>query len=99
MFSNVTALFRKYHRQLAILTLLPMILVTLTGILIPLSEELGMGNITQFIVKLHSGSFFGSDLVYSVLVGLGLLGLIVTGISMTGLVPSKKRPLSEDFES
>ncbi len=90
MLSNFTALFRKYHRQLSILTLLPILLITLTGIAIPVADELGIEGMPTFLTKVHSGAIFGSDLVYSVLAGLGLLGLIVTGFTMTGLLPSKR---------
>lgn len=99
MFSDVSSLFRKYHRQLSILTLLPIFLITVTGIVIPIAEELGNEELAEFMTKLHSGNVFGSDLVYSVLAGLGLLGLLVTGLTMTGLLPRKKRSLSDDFDS
>jgi len=90
---NVGSLFRKYHRQLSILTLLPVFLITVTGIAIPVSESLKIEGLSEFMTKLHSGALFGSDLVYSVLVGLGLLGLLVTGFTMTGLLPNKRSSL------
>lgn len=90
MFSNISSFFRRYHRKLAILTLLPMFLITVTGIAIPIIDELGNADFTEFITKVHSGNIFGSDLVYSVLAGLGLLGLLVTGVTMTGLMPGKR---------
>ena len=98
MFSDFGSFFRKYHRQISILTLLPIFLITVTGIVIPIADELGNKELAEFITKLHSGSIFGSDLVYSVLAGLGLLGLLVTGITMTGLLPEKKRSLSDDSD-
>lgn len=97
MLRPVGSLFRKYHRQLSILTLLPILLVTVTGIAIPVFEELHLEGLPEFMTKVHSGAVFGSDLVYSVLVGLGLLGLIVTGITMTGLLPGK-RSSANDFD-
>jgi len=93
--NRIFSLFRKYHRQLAIVTLLPLILVTITGIVIPILEELHLPQAASLMSKLHTGQIFGSDLIYCVPIGLGLLGLIVTGITMTGLVP-KKRPASLD---
>ena len=95
LMNRVFSLFRKYHRQLSIVTLLPMILVTITGIVIPILEELHFPQAASLMAKLHTGRIFGSDLIYCVLIGLGLLGLIVTGVTMTGLVP-KKRPASSD---
>ncbi len=90
-------LFRKYHRQLSILTLLPIFLITVTGIAIPIADELKFEGLAKFMTQVHSGAFFGSDLAYSVLSGLGLLGLLVTGVTMTGLLP-KKRLVSDDFD-
>lgn len=92
---RVLATFRKYHRQLSIITLLPMIVVTITGIVIPILESMGMEQTASFLSKVHTGQVFGSDLVYCVLIGMGLLGLIVTGSTMTGLFP-KKRPAIEE---
>jgi len=88
---NITALFRRYHRQLSILTLLPITLITLTGTTIPIIEKLGFIEATNFMIKVHTGKVFGLDLFYSVACGLGLLGLIITGVVMTDLVPTKPR--------
>ena len=96
MMRNINSLFRNYHRLLSILTLLPIFLITVTGIAIPISEELKIEGLAEFMTKVHSGAIFGSDFVYSVLVGLGLLGLLITGISQTGLLPNK-RSSSDDF--
>ncbi len=92
---RVLATFRKYHRQLSIITLLPMIAVTVTGIVIPILESMGMEQTAAFLSKVHTGQVFGSDLVYCVLIGMGLLGLIVTGITMTGLFPQKRPAIGE----
>ena len=91
---NIVALFRKYHRQLSILTLLPIALITLTGTTIPIIEKLGFIEATNFMIKVHTGKVFGLDLFYSVACGLGLLGLIITGVVMTDLVPTKPRKSS-----
>lgn len=86
---NINVLFRKYHRQLSIVTLLPITLIALTGTSIPIIEKLGFFEATNFMIKVHTGKIFGLDLFYSVACGLGLLGLIITGIVMTGLVPTQ----------
>lgn len=87
---KLLAAFRKYHRQLSIMTLLPMILVTVTGIVIPMLESMGLEKTAAFLAKVHTGQVFGSDLIYCVLIGMGLLGLIVTGFTMTGLLPKQR---------
>lgn len=89
--ARIVSAFRKYHRQLSVILFLPLFLITLTGIALPLSEKLHNEAVSELIRKLHSGEFFGSDLVYSVLVGLGLLGLLITGLSLTGLF-GRRRP-------
>ena len=93
---SINVLLRKYHRQLSIVTLLPITLITLTGTSIPIIEKLGFIDATNFMIKVHTGKIFGLDLFYSVACGLGLLGLIVTGVVLTDLVPTKsgKQPNS-----
>lgn len=50
-----------------------------------------MEKITNFVLKLHAGRFFGSDIVYCGILGLSLLALTLTGLSMTGLLPNVNR--------
>ena len=92
---NINALFRKYHRQLSIVTLLPITLVALTGTTIPIVEKLGFGDAANLMIKVHTGKIFGLDLFYSVATGLGLLSLIITGVTLTGLIPRKSRNQSD----
>ncbi len=78
--------FRKYHRRLAIIMCLPLLITVLTGISYSiLSEWLHLDNLAGFMLQIHSGSIFRLEAVYPVLNGLGLAGLLVTGISMTNL--------------
>jgi uncharacterized iron-regulated membrane protein len=89
---RLNILFRNYHRQLSIVTLFPILLIVLTGISLPILESRnGMEKVTNFVLKLHAGRFFGSDIVYCTILGLSLLGLLVTGLSMTGLFPNSNR--------
>lgn len=85
--------FRKYHRSLAIILCLPLILTTLTGMgYIIFDEWFGMDDIAHFLMEIHTFEFLGLEKVYPVLNGLGLIGLLVTGITMTGL-GRKRRPV------
>jgi hypothetical protein len=84
--NSFTRVFRKYHRRLAIIMCLPLLITVLTGISYPiLGDWLHLDNLAGFILQVHSGSIFGLEAVYPVLNGLGLAGLLVTGMSMTNL--------------
>ncbi|NWF62404.1 MAG: peptidase [Fischerella sp.] len=83
--------FRKYHRQIAIALCLPLFLTVLTGIGYTIVDEwLHQGELGAFILSLHTLSIFRLQAIYPLLNGLGLLGLLITGLSMTGLF--RKRP-------
>ena len=78
--------FRKLHRKVAPIIFLPLLLSALTGIAYRLGRS--WFNIpstaANFLMTLHEGRFLGQPLVpvYVLLVGLGLLGMIVTGLSI-----------------
>lgn len=83
--------FRKYHRFLAPILALPLALTVLTGMLITLIEEspIPIGLSPRLLLDLHTGELFGLEGFYPILNGLGLLGLLVTGLSMTSLLGRK----------
>jgi hypothetical protein len=81
---------RKYHRTIAIAACLPLILTVVTGVAYTLFDKwLGLDEIGYFMLELHTMKILGLDSIYPLLNGLGLVGLIVTGLSMSGLL--KKR--------
>ncbi|MGB7417326.1 MAG: PepSY domain-containing protein [Thermosynechococcaceae cyanobacterium] len=78
--------FRKLHRKIAPILFLPLLLSALTGLAyrigrswLGLSDEFG-----GFMMTIHEGRFLGKPLVpvYVLLVGLGLVGMIVSGLTM-----------------
>ncbi len=77
--------FRKYHRTLALVFCLPLLLTILTGMATTMAEEwsVDLGVSRSFILKLHTGEIFHLQRFYPILNGVGLLGLLVTGISMS----------------
>lgn len=88
-------LFRKYHRFLAIVLSLPLILTVLTGMGYTIFDEwFHMGKLGHFLMDIHTMKIFGLDEIYPVFNGLGLVGLLVTGLSMTGLF-KKRRSVQE----
>lgn len=87
-------IFRKYHRSIALILVLPLLLTATTGILVTMVREwhLFAGVPTNLLMKVHTGEIFHLGSVYPVLQGLGLVGLIVTGVSMSGVMGKKKKP-------
>lgn len=79
--------FRKYHRTLAIILAIPLVLTLVTGIAVSLIGEwsLSLGVSRSFLLKLHTGEIFHLEKIYPILNGIGLLGMVVTGLSMTSL--------------
>ncbi|HEY9634638.1 MAG TPA: hypothetical protein V6D14_14590 [Coleofasciculaceae cyanobacterium] len=86
--------FRKLHRKVAPIVFLPLALTAFTGIAYRLGESwFGMqGEAANIFMVIHQGEYLGSQLkpIYVLLVGLGLLGMIVTGLTMTRLFGSSR---------
>lgn len=78
--------FRKLHRTTAPILFIPLLLSALTGTIYILGETLfgESEKFGEFILGVHEGKFLGKPLVpiYILLIGLGLIGLIITGIIM-----------------
>jgi hypothetical protein len=85
-------IFRKYHRSLSIILCIPLLLTVLTGMAATMVGEwsLNLGLSRRVLMELHTGEIFHLQGIYPILNGLGLLGLLITGISMSGLF--KPRP-------
>lgn len=85
--------FRKYHRTLAIIISLPLLLTVITGMGATVVREwsfLSTGIPSRFLLQIHTGEIFHLAAIYPILNGLGLIGLLVTGLSMTGLFGKRK---------
>lgn len=50
--------------------------------------------IGEFLIRLHTLKMFGLDEIYPVLNGVALIGLLVTGLSMTSLFKKRPQPKS-----
>ncbi len=85
--------FRKYHRTIGIMICLPLILTVLTGMLTTIIKEwpINTGLSSNLVLKIHTGEILHLEAIYPILNGLGLIGLLVTGMSMSGLFDPKKR--------
>jgi hypothetical protein len=85
--------FRKYHRLLGIILSVPLVLTVLTGMLTTFVRQWSMsiGVPASFLLSIHTGEIFHLQGIYPILNGLGLLGLLVTGLNMSGLFGKKNR--------
>jgi hypothetical protein len=84
--------FRKHHRLIATLFCLPLLFTALTGISIAITDEwLHQEELAALLINVHSFKIFGLSAILPVVNGLGLIGLVVTGLSMTGLF-AKRHP-------
>ncbi len=85
---------RSWHRWLAPIFFLPLLISASTGILYRLGKvwfNLPQAQ-TKLLIDLHQGTYFGESLrpLYILFVGLGLLGMLVTGIQMTSIFRKRK---------
>lgn len=79
-------LFRRYHRQIAIALCLPLFLTVLTGMGFTIAHEwLHQNEVGEFLLGLHTLEIVHLEKIYPILNGLGLVGLLITGLSLTGL--------------
>jgi hypothetical protein len=79
-------LFRKYHRWIAIVFSLPLITTVVTGMGTTIAGEwLHQRQISKFLLNVHTLEIFGLEEVFPIINGIGLLGLLVTGVYMSGI--------------
>lgn len=85
--------FRKYHRMIGIIICLPLILTVLTGILTTIVQEwpISTGISSSLLLRIHTGEILHLEAIYPIFNGLGLIALLITGMSMSGLFDRKKR--------
>ncbi len=89
---NVSRLFRKYHRWLAIVCALPLLLTVLTRMLFPITKAFDRRQLVGFLIHLHTLETFGLESFFPIINGFGLLGLLVTGIYITNLFRERRFP-------
>lgn len=85
-------LFRKYHRGLAIACALPLLLTVITGMLYPIARALNQRQLAGSLIHLHTLETIGLENFFPIINGLGLLGLLITGIYMTRLLQGRSSP-------
>lgn len=89
--SSMIRFFRKYHRWLAVALCLPLISTVLTGMGFTIFDEwFHQERFAHFLMEIHTMKIIGLDEIFPVLNGLGLVGLLITGLSMTGLFRKRR---------
>lgn len=91
---------RKVHQILAPILFLPLFSSASTGILYAIGDRWFHfpGGFSKLLLTIHQGSYFGptGKPIYVALIGLGLIGMLITGINMTGIFRKKRAKLSEE---
>lgn len=94
--------FRKLHRQVAPIIFIPLLLTALTGVTYRLAQSwFGIEeDAAEIFMVIHQGSYLGKELrpFYVLLLALGVIGLIVTGLTMTKFF-GRARPERPDRKS
>jgi len=93
-FMAVARAFRKYHRWLAVVLALPLLLTIITGVAFTIVDEwFHQEELGEFLLDIHTLKILHLEGFYPLLNGLGLIGLLITGLSMTGLFKNRSRSL------
>ena len=91
--------FRKLHRQIAPIIFIPLLLTAITGVAYRLAENwLGMeGEASEIFMVIHQGGYLGKALrpFYVLLLALGTIGIIVSGLTMTKLFGANRPERAE----
>ncbi len=81
--------WRRLHRKIAPIVFLPLFVSAVTGILYRVGKSwLGLGDsFGEMMMFIHQGSYLGKQLrvIYVILNGLGLIAMVVSGITMAGI--------------
>jgi len=98
--------FREWHRRLAGIMIIPLIVTAITGVSYRLSKDwFGFTrDEAHFLMVIHEGEYLGDELkgIYVLLNGLGVLFLLTTGATMllsnvmkSGLFSSRQQKKEE----
>lgn len=75
---------RKYHRLIALIFGFPLFFAALTGTSIAIADQwLHQDAWVAFLISIHTFQIFKLEAILPVADGVGLIGLVATGLSMT----------------
>ncbi len=97
MNSRKSSQFRQFHRAIALIMALPILLTAITGSIYQITDLSGHGS--DWLLDMHKGNFGALKLeaIYPFLNAFGLLFLLVTGILL--LLNSRRNPRKRLEES
>lgn len=85
---------RRFHRFAGLILLLPLALSAFTGMAYSVGEHFSLltDESGDFLMDLHEGKWLGAGVVpyYILVLGLGLAGILWTGLLLTGIFRRKK---------
>jgi hypothetical protein len=82
----MSRLFRKYHRWIGIILSVPLLTTVLSGMGYTIADEwLHQKSIGSFLMSVHTFKIFHLDKIFPIMIGIGLMGLLITGLDMMGL--------------
>jgi uncharacterized iron-regulated membrane protein len=94
---NFKADSRGFHRTIAPIAFLPLVVSALTGVAYRLGKAWFKlpSDQAAVLLKIHEGAYLGAALrpFYVLLIGVSLVGLLLTGIQMSGIFRKKNKPL------
>lgn len=89
----MSRLFRKYHRWLGIILALPLVTTILSGMGYTIADEWfhrkALGNL---MVRIHTFQILHLEKLFPVLIGVGMIGLLITGLDMMGVFGKFSKP-------
>lgn len=87
--SRSLPVFRQLHQNFSPIIFLPLVISAFTGIFYRIGKSwFGMSaDQAEIFMKIHQGEYLGDfgKPIYVLLVGLGLITMLITGIKMTGI--------------
>jgi hypothetical protein len=87
--------FRKYHRWLATILCLPLVTTILSGMGYTIADEwLHQEALGKVFMSIHTFKMLNLEAIFPLLNGLSLIGLLVTGLSLSGLFPNRNKTKS-----
>jgi hypothetical protein len=84
---------RQHHHSIALIFCLPLLFTALTGTSLAIADQwFHQEALVAFLIALHTFQIFKLDAILPVVNGLGLIGLVATGLSMTKLFTKRHHP-------
>jgi hypothetical protein len=85
--------FRRYHRLIAFIVALPILLIAVTGTLTALASSLKLDGLQELVLSWHTFETLNVEQVFPLFVGLSVICLTITGCSILPIW-SRKRSMS-----